>query len=610
MTRKILFVTLLQVTFLSFDQFFDQIVLPFQWTFTIFITICIFIKQRRESVYIFKKFKSNHDLLYQEVMLNHSLQQILFVIKIIYGLIKNYFEVFFPIKNVKKNLHKLTTFLRELHKFQEQIFNNYKGSTGEQINIVDKPVYLNQILYQYIANYQNKEMYESLPLKLTGLQNNQTFNILVSPCIWKHEKCFIISLINLTDRIKISQLEKLDQYKESVLAILSHDLKNPINVIQSMITLVQEGLYELLDFNNVGVQLQIQSCCNYLQMCQTNVQTLQSFVNDLQDFAQIKQQKLKLVVIQFEIYNLIQEIKNVFQIQFQKKNLELDIQVKLKLNQIYQNDPLRIKQITVKFSDDIQKIIQFCNTIKEQIDSIKSIVDPGILFKNKFKIFICKVTDNESGMSLDIQHGVFRHFATYENQSNINHVGLSLIICRQLCGYIGPIQYMYLRSQAGVGTTFQFAIYKNYDIQHRYDYSEDQSSIDSIDYDISVQSPYKNISPHVTQLLYTKNNKGEMKHSFAYCSNCNQLKLVFIKWMWSIMEEKLLKSHRRKYMTQYFWMLICLTLVDSSATRTSIIQMGKFKSTCLQVLMISKLIKFLQMPEWINSYSNLELLLN
>ena len=35
-----------------------------------------------------------------------------------------------------------------------------------------------------------------------------------------------------------------------------------------------------------------------------------------------------------------------------------------------------------------------------------------------------------------------------------NGVGLGLIICKQLCGYIGPLQYMYLRSEVSVGSTF------------------------------------------------------------------------------------------------------------------------------------------------------------
>ncbi|CAD8118483.1 unnamed protein product [Paramecium sonneborni] len=572
----IYYFTIMQVTFQCFDQFFDWIVLPFQWVFTLIVTICIYTRQRRELVYFFKKFKCSHDLSYQEAVLNHSLQQNLFVIRLSPDQSKrsvDYFEILFANQACKKefaqidNIFQRTTLINiincnesnlsyynlKVNFSYEQICNNYKGSTGEQINMVDKPISLNQILYQYIVNYQNKEMQESLPLKLTGLQNNQTFDILVSPCIWKHDRCFIISLIDLTDRIKISQLEKLDQYKDSVLATVSHDLKNPISVIQSMITLVQEGLYELQDCDNAGIQQQVQSCCNYLQMCQTNVQTLQSFVNDLQDFAQIKQQKLKLAVSQFEISNLIQEIKNVFQIQIQKKNLELEIQVNLKPNQSYYNDPLRIKQvlfnlisnaikftskgkIIVKFSDDFKEVYKFCQAIKEQIDSNKSIVDVGILFKNKSKIFICTVTDNGSGMSLEIQRGLFRNFATYDNDTNINKngVGLGLIICKQLCGYIGPIQYIFLRSQTGVGSTFQFAIYKNYDKQNRYDYSGDQSSIDSIDYDISVHSPYKNIfsTCHITP-LYKKQKKRELLQVLIVDDetfNCILLKLQLTKF--------------------------------------------------------------------------------
>ncbi|CAK67133.1 unnamed protein product (macronuclear) [Paramecium tetraurelia] len=536
----ICYFTIMQFTYLYFDNIFDWILLPFEWIFILAISISIYLRERRKLICFFEKFNFSHDLSYQEVVLNHSLQQNLFVIKLNSDQnMQDQFEVLFVNQACNKEFATIESIYQKINQIQiincnesnislcnlkvnltqELILNNLKA-TGEQINMIDNPQSLNYILYQYMSNSQDKELQESLPLKLTGLMYNnhhQTYDILVSPCIWKYQKSFVVSLIEITDRIKISQLEKLDQYKDSVLATVSHDLKNPIGVVQSMITLVQDKILE-----------KIQSCCNYLEMCQTNVQILQSFVNDLQDFSQIKQQKLKLAISEFDILQLIQDVKNVFRIQTQKKNLQLEIVSILKSTQILNNDPLRIKQvlfnllsnaikftskgkISIIFSDEPMDICKFCINVKDQININKSVVDVDPLIRNQQRLILCTVYDSGSGITQEIQRRLFRNFATYDddNNTNKNGVGLGLIICKQLCGYIGPLQYIYLESQVGVGSTFQFVIYKNYDKQQHHQ-QQDQFSVDSIDYDVSVHSPYKNmISTNQLAPFHKKINKKE-----------------------------------------------------------------------------------------------------
>ncbi|CAD8119820.1 unnamed protein product [Paramecium sonneborni] len=528
---------IMQIIYLYFQNYCNWILIPFQWIFIFTIAISIYLRERRKLVYFFENFNFSHDLSYQEAVLNHSLQQNLFVIKLNQdSSFQDQFQVLFVNQACEKEfaaiqeIYQRTTEIQiinnkeqhntqcnlKVNQSQEFLQNNLKASRSGQINIIDKPFSLNQMLNLYINNSQNKDLQDNLPLQLTGLITNQqnnlqkTYDILVSPCIWKHQKSYIVSLIEITDKIKICELEKLDQYKDNILATVSHDLKNPIGVVQSMITLVQDNLYQLSEIQtNLDIQQKIQSCCNFLEMCQTNVKIIQSFVNDLQDFAQIKKQKLKLSISQLDILQLIREVKNVFQIQIEKKNLQLEIVSNLQQSNQCNNDPLRIKQILfnllsnaikftskgkilITFCDNIEDIIKFSKNVKEQIETNKSVVDINTLLKSQQSLILCTVSDNGSGMSQEIQRRLFRNFATYDNDSNINKngVGLGLIICKQLCGYIGPLQYIYLQSQVGVGSTFQFVIYKNYDKQHLC--QQDQFSVDSIDYD-QANSPYKNI---------------------------------------------------------------------------------------------------------------------
>ncbi|CAD8125045.1 unnamed protein product [Paramecium sonneborni] len=534
------------MTYLYFQNQFDWILIPFQLIFIFAISVSIYLRERRKLVYFFEKFNFSHDLSYQEAMLNHSFQQNLFVIKLNSHLsFQDQFKVLFFNQACEKEfatIQEIYQRLKEIYiindnkqnnslqnmkinQCQEFLKNNLKVPRSESINIYDQPTSFNQILYLYIKNSENNKLQDYLPLQLIGLmsdqQNNQhkTYDILVSPCIWKHQESFLVSLIEITDRIKISQLEKLDQYKDNILATVTHDLKNPIGVIQSIITLVQHNLYQLSEIQtNLDIQQKIQSSCNLLEICQTNVQIIQSFINDLQDFAQIKKQKLKLSISQIDLLQLIQDINNVFQIQIEKKNLQLEIVSNLQQSNQCNNDPLRIKQIlfnlisnsikftskgkiSIIFCDDSYDIAEFCKNVKEQIETNKSVVDINTLLKSKQSLILCTVSDNGSGMSKEIQKRLFRNFGTYDNDSNSNKngVGLGLIICKQLCGYIGPLQYIYLQSQVGVGSSFQFVIYKNNDKQSIL--QQEQFSIDSIDYD-QANSPYKNIfsTNHLTPL--------------------------------------------------------------------------------------------------------------
>ncbi|CAD8106218.1 unnamed protein product [Paramecium primaurelia] len=171
--------------------------------------------------------------------------------------------------------------------------------------------------------------------------HHQSYNNLVTPCIYKYRKRYIVSLIEIStlqliqcvQTIQIQQigsryLNLRIQVNIKIMQQISHDLKNSIFIVQSMITLILDYLFELSEMEtNLVAFLKIQS------LLQRWVQKIFKFYNNL-----IKKLKLTRLIL-----CLIQD----FQVYFKSdKKKELIIRYFFQLNSLsLNNDPLNIKQI-------------------------------------------------------------------------------------------------------------------------------------------------------------------------------------------------------------------------------------------------------------------------
>ncbi|KAM3135162.1 hypothetical protein pb186bvf_012808 [Paramecium bursaria] len=491
------------------------------------ILVASYIKERTSRVEFHKTYIRTKDLQNQEYLLNNSLSQYLIIAKMNDGF-EPKFDVQFANDSCLKHFGKpeeiqfKTTqiYLRQgqecnlnfqnysTFKFnasQEQILDRFKNS-HEQTFIVDKQINLNQFLQSYdlCKNKQNQQ-----PTKINCYTNDeQSYEVNVSNCFWNGDDSLLICIQDISDRAKINQLEQTGQYKDRILATVTHDLKNPISNLQTTIQIVTDQL------NLLDKQEQINECISYLKMCQNIIIMLQSFVNDLQDFSQIKQQKLKLNIQQFQVKELLNEIKQVYQPQVVQKCINLNVLCDVKLDKCI-NDALRIKQvlfnlisnslkftqngeINISVTDNIKEIQMFGQNVTEQIEQNGCSIDITNLNKIQSKVYLITITDTGHGIDEQIQRQLFKNFSTFDS-NNLNRfgVGLGLTICKQLCGYIGPLQYIYLCSKLNRGSTFQFLIYKNQRYQQFIEFqgTNDQfQSVDSIDYEIQIQSPFRQIS--------------------------------------------------------------------------------------------------------------------
>ncbi|KAL4478901.1 hypothetical protein ABPG72_009727 [Tetrahymena utriculariae] len=175
---------------------------------------------------------------------------------------------------------------------------------------------------------------------------------------------------------------------------------------------------------------------------------LTSVIDDILDYSAIKINNFRLNSDYFDLRQLLLEIKELFQKTFEQKKLQFQLDFSQFQDQssiaIY-NDQKRIKQVLINMICNSLKYTPkgFCKVVIQ-----KSEVNQDVL--------VISVKDSGEGMDENTKHKLFQ---LYENtDSDIHGVGLGLVICRNIIGFLGPSENIEVESQLGKGSTFSFLV--------------------------------------------------------------------------------------------------------------------------------------------------------
>lgn len=231
------------------------------------------------------------------------------------------------------------------------------------------------------------------------------------------------------------QAKKASVAKSDFLAMMSHDIRTPLNAII--------GLSELLSETSLDSEQQ-----HYLDTMNKASESLLALINDILDLTRLEAGKLEVESTAFSPGVLINEIREVTRVLASERGNTVSLEIG-NLPALLKGDRNRIRQILLNF---VGNAIKFTSHGKITIAVSKTLSSAA-------RTEICfSVSDTGQGISDELRSRLFRPFEQGEDARKAAHnsTGLGLSISDRLVQLMGGT--ISLDSIEGHGSTFSFTI--------------------------------------------------------------------------------------------------------------------------------------------------------
>ncbi len=258
---------------------------------------------------------------------------------------------------------------------------------------------------------------------------------------------FILSDFFRAERFK-KNLEESKNYAESLLksreqliSTVSHDLKTPLNTIS--------GYSELFENSSLSEKQKY-----YLAQITSSSHFISHLVDDLLDFSKLEAGKLPMESIPFSLENIIIDAGNAVKQQHSQKPIELKISISEAIkNQIFESDPLRIRQVINNLVGNAFKFTE-AGSIEIKVEEIEKFDTSAMLSTGKISKIQISVIDTGIGISEEKQQLIFNEFTQAETEiaHKFGGSGLGLAISKKLTELLGG--NIKVESVLGKGSNF------------------------------------------------------------------------------------------------------------------------------------------------------------
>ncbi|GAB4362046.1 MAG: hypothetical protein Kow00114_17000 [Kiloniellaceae bacterium] len=245
---------------------------------------------------------------------------------------------------------------------------------------------------------------------------------------------------NLQQAREMTQLalkaEAASETKSQFLAMMSHEVRTPLNGILGMINLLLDGKLE-------------HKQRHYAESARQSSEALFDILNDILDFSRLEAGKLEMEDKVFDLEKLVHNTVRLFGPQAADRQLFLTFEILPGVPRFIKGDPGRLRQVILNL---VGNAIKFTRRggVSIQVSGCSNGAGTASLS------FV--VNDTGIGIAADKQDSIFDSFAQADARTNrmFGGTGLGLAICKRLVGLMGGS--IGCDSEPDVGSTFWFTV--------------------------------------------------------------------------------------------------------------------------------------------------------
>ncbi|WP_140485924.1 response regulator [Flavobacterium sp. GSA192] len=288
-----------------------------------------------------------------------------------------------------------------------------------------------------------------------------------------------IELINKNKELQLAKekAEEGSKLKSQFVSTITHELRTPLYGVIGITNMLEDEHRELSE-------------SPHLKSLKFSAKYLLALVNDVLQINKIEENRIVLEKRTFNISDEIEFIKNSLSFLAKKHNNSIDVVIDNKIPEYLIGDKLRFSQIIINLMSNALKFTQ---------DGAVTISAHLVDVKDQIYFIEFKIEDNGVGIAPENQDKIFDKFVQVgRKEIDYQGTGLGLSIVKQLLQLFDST--IYLKSELGIGTTFNFTI------GFESDMAKTNAIINNINVDLSSSPIFKIliVDDNVINLIVTR----------------------------------------------------------------------------------------------------------